>query len=76
MYRLRLTVLEVQAHCRSDGVFSLRGVAIFGFRTVRVSRVWDDPGAKAILYPLCPPPLVSLAPPENGIYDLAFPNQL
>jgi hypothetical protein len=35
--------LEVQAHCRSDGVFSLRGVAISGFRTVRVPRVWDDP---------------------------------
>jgi hypothetical protein len=33
--------LEVQALCRSDGFFPLRGVAISGFRTVRVPRVWD-----------------------------------
>jgi hypothetical protein len=33
---------EVQVHCRSDGVFSLKGVVISGFRTVRVPRVWDD----------------------------------
>ncbi len=33
--------LEVQALCRSDGFFPLRGVAISGFRTVRVPHVWD-----------------------------------
>jgi hypothetical protein len=27
--------LEVQAHCKSDGVVSLNGVAISGFRTVK-----------------------------------------
>jgi hypothetical protein len=35
--------LEVQAHCKSDGVVSLKGVAISGFRMVRVPRVWDNP---------------------------------
>src|SRR3990172_13245960 len=31
--------VEVQAHCRPDGVVSLKAVAISGFRTVRVPRV-------------------------------------
>jgi hypothetical protein len=35
--------VEVQAHCRPDGVVSLTAVAISGFRTVRVPRVWDNP---------------------------------
>jgi hypothetical protein len=35
--------LEVQAYCKPDGVVSLNGVAISGFRMVRVPRVWDDP---------------------------------
>jgi hypothetical protein len=35
--------LEVQAHCKPDGVVSLKVVAISGFRMVRVPRVWDDP---------------------------------
>ncbi|PYT78966.1 MAG: hypothetical protein DMG54_19510 [Acidobacteria bacterium] len=29
--------------CKPDGVVSLKGVAISGFRMVRVPRVWDDP---------------------------------
>jgi len=32
--------IEVQAHCKPDGVVSLKAVAISGFRTVRVPRVW------------------------------------
>jgi len=35
--------LEVEGHCGSDGVVSLTGLAISGFRMVRVPRVWDDP---------------------------------
>jgi hypothetical protein len=35
--------VEVQAHCKPDGVVSLKGVAISGFRAVPVPRVWDDP---------------------------------
>jgi hypothetical protein len=35
--------LEVEAHCKLDGVVSLKGVAISGFRMVRVPHVWDDP---------------------------------
>lgn len=35
--------VEVQAHCTSDGVVSLKAVAISGFRMVPVPRVWDDP---------------------------------
>jgi len=35
--------IEVQAHCKPDGVVSLKAVAISGFRTVRVPRVWDSP---------------------------------
>ncbi len=35
--------VEVHAHCRPDGVVSLKAVAISGFRTVRVPRVWDSP---------------------------------
>jgi hypothetical protein len=35
--------LEVQARCKPDGVVSLNGVTISGFRIVRVPRVWDDP---------------------------------
>jgi hypothetical protein len=35
--------LEVQVHSKPDGVASLNGVTISGFRIVRVPRVWDDP---------------------------------
>lgn len=35
--------VEVQAHCKPDGVVSLKAVAISGFRMVRVPRVWDNP---------------------------------
>ena len=35
--------LEVEAQCGFDGVLSLTGLAISGFRMVRVPRVWDDP---------------------------------
>lgn len=35
--------VEVQAHCKLDGVVSLTAVAISGFRTVHVPRVWDSP---------------------------------
>ena len=35
--------VEVQAHCKPDGVVSLKAVAISRFRTVRVPRVWDNP---------------------------------
>ncbi len=35
--------VEVQGHCKPDGVVSLKAVAISGFRTVRVPRVWDNP---------------------------------
>ena len=38
--------LEVQAHCKPDGVVSLKSVAISGFRMVRVPRVWDDPARR------------------------------
>ena len=34
--------LEVQAHCKPDGVVSLKSLAISGFLTIRVPRVWDD----------------------------------
>ena len=34
--------VEVQAHCKSDGVVSLKSLAISGFLTIRVPRVWDD----------------------------------
>ena len=33
----------MQVHSKPDGVASLNGVRISGFRTVRVPRVWDDP---------------------------------
>ena len=36
--------LEVQVHFKLDGVASLNGVTISGFRTVRMPRVWDNPG--------------------------------
>jgi hypothetical protein len=35
--------LEAEAHCGSDGVLSLTGLGILGFRMVRVPRVGDDP---------------------------------
>ena len=35
--------VEVQAHCKPEGVVSLKAVAISGFQTVRVPRVWDNP---------------------------------
>lgn len=34
--------VEVQAHCKPDGVVSLKSLAISGFLTIRVPRVWDD----------------------------------
>jgi hypothetical protein len=39
--------LEVQTHRKPDGVVSLTAVAISGFRTVRVPRVWDNPDRRA-----------------------------
>jgi hypothetical protein len=39
--------LEVQAHCSRDGLVSLSGVAISGFRMLRVPRVWDSPERRA-----------------------------
>lgn len=33
--------VEVQAHCKPDGVVSLKSLAISGFLTIRVPRVWD-----------------------------------
>jgi len=38
--------LEVQAQCQLNGVVSLTGVAISGFRMVRVPRVWDNPNRR------------------------------
>lgn len=35
--------LEVEARCKTEGVLSLKGVSVSGFRLVRVPRVWDDP---------------------------------
>lgn len=35
--------LQVQVHSKPDGILSLNSVAISGFRTVRLPRVWDDP---------------------------------
>ena len=35
--------LEVLVHLKPDGLASLSGVKISGFRIVRVPRVWDDP---------------------------------
>jgi hypothetical protein len=35
--------VDVQAHCQPDGVISLKGLAISGFRIVHLPRVWDDP---------------------------------
>jgi len=35
--------VEVQAHCKPDGIVSLKALAISGFQTVRVPRAWDDP---------------------------------
>jgi hypothetical protein len=35
--------LEVEAQCGFDSVLSLTGLAISGFRMVRVPHVWDDP---------------------------------
>ena len=34
--------LEVQAHRKPDGVVFLKSLAISGFLTIRVPRVWDD----------------------------------
>ncbi len=39
--------VEVQAHCKPDGIVSLNAVAISGFRMVRVPRVWDSPERRA-----------------------------
>jgi len=38
--------VEVHAHCKPDGVVSLKALAIAGFRMVRVPRVWDDPARR------------------------------
>jgi len=38
--------LQVEVRCKPDGIVSLKGVAISGFRMVRVPRVWDDPGRR------------------------------
>ena len=35
--------LDVQARCQPDGVVSLQGLAISGFRIIHLPRVWDDP---------------------------------
>lgn len=35
--------VDVQARCQPDGVVSLKGLAISGFRIVHLPRVWDDP---------------------------------
>jgi hypothetical protein len=35
--------LDVQACCLPDGVVSLKGLAISGFRIVHLPRIWDDP---------------------------------
>jgi hypothetical protein len=35
--------VEVHAHCAPGGVVSLKAVAISGFRTVHVPRIWDNP---------------------------------
>jgi hypothetical protein len=35
--------LEVQARCNPDGVPSLTGLEISGFRLIAIPRVWDDP---------------------------------
>lgn len=35
--------VDVQAHCQPDGVVSLKGLAVSGFRIVHLPRVWDDP---------------------------------
>ena len=35
--------LGVQARCQPDGVVSLKGLTISGFRIVHLPRVWDDP---------------------------------
>jgi hypothetical protein len=34
--------VDVQARCQPDGVVSLKGLAISGFRIVHIPRVWDD----------------------------------
>jgi hypothetical protein len=39
--------LEVHTHCKPDGVVSLQAVAISGFRTVHIPRIWDDPERRA-----------------------------
>jgi hypothetical protein len=38
--------VEVQADCKPDGIVSLKALAISGFRTVRVPRVWDSPARR------------------------------
>jgi hypothetical protein len=38
--------LQVEVRCQPDGIVSLKGVAISGFRMVRVPRAWDDPGRR------------------------------
>ncbi len=38
--------LDVQVHFKPDGLASLSGASISGFRVVRVPRVWDDPGRR------------------------------
>jgi hypothetical protein len=35
--------VEVDARCSSEGLVSLKGVSISGFRIVRIPRIWDDP---------------------------------
>lgn len=35
--------VDVEAQCTLEGVLSLKGVSLSGFRMARVPRVWDDP---------------------------------
>lgn len=38
-----LEEVEAKARCDAEGMLSLKGVSVKGFRLVRVPRVWDDP---------------------------------
>jgi hypothetical protein len=38
--------VEVESRCSAEGVLSLKGVSVSGFRLIRIPRVWDDPGRR------------------------------
>jgi len=38
--------IQVEARCTDEGLLSLDGVSVLGYRMVRVPRIWDDPAKR------------------------------